>query len=308
MSEAIRKLVEQFCSHLEYERNLSAHTLAGYAGDLEQFVQFLETASHGGPLPAMQEIDHLTIREFLANLYARDHKKSTVSRKLAALRSFFSYLKRENIMPGNPAKLVSTPKPEKRLPDFLTVDLAVALVTAPDDTTPAGARDRALLEMLYATGVRVSELVGLNLSDVHFGEMLVRVMGKGSKERVVPFGEKAKEAVEKYLGLREQLIPKRRDVDQCAWEALFWNRFGGRLTARSVRRILNRYIKVCAVGRQVHPHMIRHSFATHLLGAGADLRVIQELLGHESLSTTQKYTHVSMEQLMAVYDKAHPKA
>jgi integrase/recombinase XerC len=304
----MRELIRKFEQHLQYERNLAKNSRCSYLGDLEQFVCFLEKSAHGNQLPELSAIDHLTIREYLADLYASRHKKSTVGRKLAALRSFFAYLQREGIVVTNPAKLVATPKLEKRLPQHLSVDLAVALVSAPDVSNPAGARDRALLEMLYATGVRVSELVGLNLSDVQFDEMLVRVLGKGTKERLVPFGEKAKEAALKYLEVRDRLLPKGRVVSEAMRQAFFWNQRGSRLTSRSVRRIIDRYTLQCSMGLHVHPHMVRHSFATHLLSAGADLRVIQEMLGHESLSTTQKYTHVSLEQLMAVYDKSHPKA
>jgi integrase/recombinase XerC len=304
----MREWIEKFDKHLKYIRNLSDHTRSAYASDLSQFAGFLERSSRGDRLPEPSEIDHLTVREFLGDLYSQGLRKSSVSRKLAALRSFFNFLKREAAVTRNPAKLLATPRLEKRLPEYLSIDMAVALVSAPDDATPAGSRDRALLEMLYSTGVRVSELTGLNTMDIDLEERLIRVMGKGSKERVVPVGSKACEAAVKYLSLRERLRPKKASTRKPERQAFFWNRSGGRLTPRSVRRIIDRYVHRLALGLHVHPHMVRHSFATHLLSAGADLRVIQELLGHESLSTTQKYTHVSMDQLMAVYDKAHPKA
>lgn len=305
---SLREWIVKFGDHLRYQRNLSAHTRVAYASDLAQFAGFLEESSRGGPPPEPADIDHLTVREFLGKLYSLGQCKSSVGRKLAALRSFFNFLKREGAVQRNPARLLASPRLEKRLPEHLSIDMAVALVSAPDDGTPAGARDRALLEMLYSTGVRVSELTGLDIADLQMEERLIRVLGKGSKERVVPFGNKAREAAEKYLALREQMLPKKAPVQPRERQAFFWNRRGGRLTTRSVRRIIDRYVRQLALGLHVHPHMIRHSFATHLLSAGADLRVIQEMLGHESLSTTQKYTHVSLDQLMAVYDKAHPKA
>ena len=308
MADLLDPKFAAFLAHLQYERLCSVHTIRNYSSDLVQFRDFLKSVSCGDKPPEWKEIDHRTIREFLAWLYARGVKKSSINRKLCAVRSFFSFLQRQDKLETNPACLVSSPRQEMRLPEYLTVDYAVELVSKPDPSTPVGARDRAILEMLYASGVRVSELVGLNWADVRLEECLVLVRGKRKKERLIPFGEKAREALELCKALRSGVPARGADPSRKNHEAVFINQRGGRLTARSVRRILNHYVNLCALQNHVYPHMIRHSFATHLLNAGADLRLIQELLGHESLATTQKYTHVSLDQLMAVYDKAHPKA
>ena len=301
----MEKLIEQFLEHLRYERNVSEHTLRNYSSDLEQFVHFLNP--DGTTAPAISQIDHLTIREWMATLHSDQKKKSSIARKLAALRTFFQFLVREGVLEMNPAKLVSTPKLEKKLPKHLSVEDAIRFIESPDPETDLGKRDRAMLELLYATGVRVAELTTLNISDVDFRNQLIRVTGKRRKQRIVPFGDPAGEAIRTYLTVRDKFLfnaPISRRDD----EALFLNYQGTRITTRSVGRMVDKYIQLCAGMHNISPHALRHSFATHLLDSGADLRDIQELLGHARLSTTQVYTHVSMEKLIEVYDKAHPKA
>jgi integrase/recombinase XerC len=302
----MQKLIEQFLEHLRYERNVSAHTLRNYQSDLEQFLEFLTTHKNR-KAPEISEIDHLTIREWLATLHTAHKSKSSIARKLAALRTFFQFLVREGMLELNPAKLVATPKLEKKLPNHLSIEEAVRFIESPDPQTDLGKRDRAMLELMYATGVRVAELTTLNLADVDFRNQLVRVTGKRRKQRIVPFGDPAGAAIRDYLLVREKFllnapVSKRDDA------ALFLNYQGTRITTRSVGRMVEKYIRICAGMHNISPHALRHSFATHLLDSGADLRDIQELLGHARLSTTQVYTHVSMEKLIEVYDKAHPKA
>jgi len=302
----MEKLIEQFLEHLRYERNVSAHTLRNYESDLEQFTHFL-APDQKTKLPDVSEIDHLTIREWMASLHSDQKKKSSIARKLAALRTFFQFLVREGVLELNPAKLVCTPKLEKKLPKHLSIEEAIRFIESPDLDTDLGKRDRAMLELMYATGVRVAELTTLNVADVDFQNQLIRVTGKRRKQRIVPFGDPAGEAIRNYLGVREKFLfnapVSKRDED-----ALFLNYQGTRITTRSVGRMVEKYIRICAGMHNISPHALRHSFATHLLDSGADLRDIQELLGHARLSTTQVYTHVSMEKLIEVYDKAHPKA
>jgi integrase/recombinase XerC len=304
------ELLPQFLDHLRYERNVSAHTLRNYASDLEQFYDYLAPAdAQTGKRsePEIQQIDHITIREWLATLHSAQKKKSSVARKLAALRTFFQFLVREGVVELNPAKLVSTPRLEKKLPQHLSVEDTIRFIETPDVTNDLGKRDRAMLELMYATGVRVAELTKLDVQDVDFQNKLIRVTGKRRKERIVPFGEPAHDALKDYLTVREKFLLK-SPITQREAEALFLNYQGTRITTRSVGRMVEKYIKICAGMHNISPHGLRHSFATHLLDSGADLRDIQELLGHARLSTTQIYTHVSMEKLVEVYDKAHPKA
>ena len=300
------KLIEQFLEHLRYERNVSAHTLRNYESDLEQFTHFL-APDKKKKLPDVSEIDHLTIREWMASLHFDQKKKSSIARKLAALRTFFQFLVREGVLELNPAKLVSTPKLEKKLPKHLSIEEAIRFIESPDLDTDLGKRDRAMLELMYATGVRVAELTTLNVADVDFQNQLIRVTGKRRKQRIVPFGDPAGEAIRNYLGVREKFLLN-APVSKREEDALFLNYQGTRITTRSVGRMVEKYIRICAGMHNISPHALRHSFATHLLDSGADLRDIQELLGHARLSTTQVYTHVSMEKLIEVYDKAHPKA
>ncbi len=302
----MEKAIEAFKAHLATERNLSPHTLRSYLADLKQFRQYLEEngllqrdASGQGGLSA---VDHMAVRAFLSSLYRRKVRKVTIVRKIAALRTFFNYLLREGRVRVNPAEMVQAPKAEKYLPAFLPVEEMFSLLNLnfPDDA--AGARDRAMLELFYTSGIRVSELTGLNVGDIDVPQCLVKVRGKGRKERIVPVGGQALRSVQAYLAGRD-------DVKGTGESApLFVSVNGRRITQRSVARIVDRYVLQSGINKKVSPHTLRHSFATHLLDAGADLRSIQELLGHENLSTTQKYTAVSVAKLMETYDKAHPKA
>jgi len=299
--------LNQFLQHLRYERNVSTHTLRNYSSDLLQFRDYLLLKGEVKDIP-VSEIDHLTIREWMASLHGLNKKKTSIARKLASLRTFFQFLIREGVQETNPAKLVATPKIERKLPNHLSMEDAVRFIETPDLNTDLGKRDRAILEFLYATGMRVGELVNLNLKDIDFREKLVRVTGKRKKQRILPFGEPSLQALMFYLNeARADFLhncpPTERD-DQ----AVFLNYQGTRITTRSVGRMVDKYIKLCADIHDISPHSLRHSFATHLLDSGADLRDIQELLGHALLSTTQIYTHVSMEKLIEVYDKSHPKA
>ena len=292
--------IDAFVEDLRHRRGLSPHTIRNYESDLSQFREFVLTGfSHEDPA----RVDALTIRGFLAELHAKGLSRASVARKLSALRAYFRYLHREGRLVDNPARLIRTPRQEKKIPDRMEEGEVVTLLETPDGTTALGRRDRAMLELLYATGLRVGELVGVDRSACSLDERLVRVLGKGGKERIVPFGEPAQGAIERYLPDRQQLVRKGEGTD-----ALFLNARGGRLTARSVRRLLHRYLNQAALAGGLSPHSLRHAFATHLLENGADLRAIQELLGHASLTTTQKYTHLSTSHLMDVYGKAHPKA
>ena len=342
MKEAIAK----YLAYLKSVRNSSPHTILNYRKDLEQFVAYLSPP--GVPPPGLAEVTHSLIREFVGHLHEQRLEKSSIARKLAALRSFFKYCVRDGQLKENPARLVPTPKLPKRIPSVLSAEemngflnylggtdksAVFGLVLTrkgrshppPSVASPREkgkraprfeeglllCRDRALLELLYAAGLRVSELTGLNLVDMEQRERVLRVRGKGSKERIVPYGRKAQEALEKYWPIREQLLaqhPRTRSGPGPHAEAVFLNYAGRRLTQRSVGRIVKKYVRMANVNWDLHPHSLRHAFATHLLADGADLRAIQELLGHQSLSTTQKYTHASIRQLMDIYDKAHPHA
>jgi integrase/recombinase XerC len=314
MAETLAAWIEKFIDYLRYQRNASPHTLRNYESDLQQFLAYLTHTPEGKPRPApeLEQIDNLTIREFLGELYQKSNRKSSIARKLASIRSFMKFLSAREVIRTNPAKSVASPKQENRLPDYMATDSVVSLIEAPDLETDAGKRDRAILEILYAAGIRVSELVGLNLGDVSLSERLLRVVGKGRKERVVPFGKRAEEALEAYLRVRGRLVKtcsaSKTKAQSDAGDAVFLNLRGGRLTGRSVWNIVDLYVGQLAQRLKAHPHTLRHTFATHMLNAGADLRTIQELLGHESLSTTQKYTHVSVEQLIRVYESCHPRA
>ena len=301
----MKTLIDRFSTYLEHERAVSPHTYKNYLVDLQQFHSFLKEkypkiASDGEG--SVQEIDVALIRVYVGKMYDR-WSPSSMARKLASLRTFFNYCVRQGLVDSNPAKEVATPKIPKRVPKFLTVDEVFALLDSAAGEDALGSRDRAILELLYASGLRVSELVGLNIDDVDLKSQTVRVMGKGRKERIVPMGEKACVSLVSYLEKRHLLAGK-----TVTERGFFLNRHGGRLTARSIERLLGKYIKRSGLQKAVTPHVLRHTFATHLLGAGADMRGIQELLGHSSLSTTQKYTHVSIEKLTKAYDEAHPKA
>jgi len=292
----MRKYIFDFIRYLKIEKNVSTHTERSYLSDLEQFADFLNGKDAAG-------IDHQTLRQFIALLLKNETKKSSIARKLSAVRSFFKYLNREGILAGNPARLVSTPRRENRLPAVLTVDDAQRLIEAPRTTTRVESdvtfRDQAVLETLYSTGIRASELIGMNHDDIDRHDRLVRIRGKGRKERVVPIGQKALRAIDAYLASKR---------DSTGPAPIFTGPSGKRLTARTVQRILENYRKSLGLTQKASPHTLRHSFATHLLESGADLRAIQELLGHASLSTTQRYTHLNLDSLMETYDKAHPRA
>jgi integrase/recombinase XerC len=298
--------VAQFLQHLKYERNLSPHTIRNYSSDLEQFFTFLFNIEKRDDFP-VAEIDRLTIREWMGGLHG-DHKKTSIARKLASLRTFFQFLVREGKLESNPAKQVATPKIERKLPNHLSMEDAVRFVETPDRSTHLGRRDRAILEFLYATGIRVGELVNIDIGDVDMRERLVKVTGKRNKQRIVPFGEPALHALLLYLEETWAFFLSQAAESGRAPNALFLHRRGGRLTTRSVGRMIDKYIKQCADIHDISPHSLRHTFATHLLDQGADLRDIQELLGHARLSSTQIYTHVSIEKMIDVYSKAHPKA
>jgi len=298
--------LDQFLQHLKYERNVSAHTLRNYASDLDQFKEYLFKIEKRSDI-SVKEIDRLTIREWMAGLH-NDHKKTSIARKLASLRTFFQFLVREGVVETNPAKLVATPRIERKLPNHLSMEDAVRFIETPDTNTDLGRRDRAIVEFLYATGIRVGELVNINLRDIDFREKLVRVTGKRKKQRIVPFGEPALQALMHYLEETRPVFLNNCPAAQRDNNAVFLNYQGTRITTRSVGRMIDKYIKQCADIHNISPHSLRHSFATHLLDSGADLRDIQELLGHARLSTTQIYTQVSMEKMIEVYDRAHPKA
>lgn len=340
----MKQAVEKYLQYMSSVKNSSPHTILNYGKDLSQFQEYL--APPGMHPPALTEITHTIIREFVGHLHDQGLEKSSIARKLAALRSFFKYCVREGMVKENPARLVPTPKLPKRIPPVLTAEEMVGFLDrlaemgasatgGPQPSRRGGQgtpgvlrvagpakahedglflpRDRALLELLYAAGLRVSELTGLNLVDIDRKERMLRVRGKGNKERIVPYGSKAQEALDKYWNLREELLLQKSAArggrrGPAHTQAVFLNYAGRRLTQRSVGRIVKKYVRLVNINWDLHPHSLRHAFATHLLADGADLRAIQELLGHQSLSTTQKYTHASIRQLMEIYDKAHPHA
>jgi tyrosine recombinase XerC len=286
----MEKYVEKFIRYLEIEKNYSAHTILNYRLDLEDFAKFL------GDL-AWEKIDYLTLRKYLAHLKEKNLGNRTVGRRLSALRSFFRFLTREGYLKANPILSVSSPKQDKHLPLFLTEEEVTKLIETALPKNERGLRDRAILETFYSTGIRISELVGLDKEDVDFIGGIIKVTGKGKKERVVPIGDVAVSAIRDYLGKRKK-----------SSEVLFLNKSGRRITTRGVRGIVEKYLRLAGIKQGVSAHTLRHSFATHLLNRGADLRSVQELLGHVNLSTTQIYTHLTTERLKNVYDKAHPRA
>jgi integrase/recombinase XerC len=339
----MKQAIDKYLQYLSSVKNSSPHTILNYGKDLRQFLAYLSPPA--AEPPALAGVTHLMIREFVGHLHDHGLEKSSIARKLAALRSFFKYCVREGALTENPARLVPTPKLPKRIPSVLSAEemngflnqlaemgkpasegrsssskhrrkAAAAQFLKTSKVVEDGLllrRDRALLELLYAAGLRVSELTGLNLVDIEQKERMLRVRGKGNKERIVPYGSKAQEALEKYWPLREHLLLQthagrggRRGPAHT--EAVFLNYAGRRLTQRSVGRVVKKYVRLVNINWDLHPHSLRHAFATHLLADGADLRAIQELLGHQSLTTTQKYTHASIRQLMEIYDKSHPHA
>jgi integrase/recombinase XerC len=293
--------IERYKNYLVAERNYSEHTVRAYMTDLIQFMNFLKK----NRLPVdtknidITKIEEIDIREFIGGLYKKNSKAS-ISRKLTSIRNFIEFLIREGKIARNSAKLVPIPKGERRTPAFLTVDEVFVLVEKPDGNEVLGLRDRAILELLYSSGLRVSELGSIKTGDADLTSSFVKVLGKGGVERMVPIGSKAIDAIKYFLEKRNELAPK---VDY-----LFINSRGGRLSVRSIARIVKKYAKLSGIPKNISPHVLRHTFATHLLGSGADLRAIQEMLGHKSLSTTQRYTHASIEKIMEIYDKTHPRA
>ena len=317
----VREHLAAFLEHLRLNENASAHTVRAYDSDLSQYLAFLAArlgcrVSEIAPL----HLDHLNARAFLGDRHRQGNSKSSAARKLSAIRAFGRYLRREGVLEGDSAALVGTPKREQRIPSHLAVDEMSKLLDTPDTTTPLGRRDKAILELFYASGLRLSELVGLDLEDVNLPGRVVRVLGKGRKERIVPFNQSTATALRAWLADRCAFAPSelRRDSAPSARrrttssrrprDPLFLNYQGGRLSTRSVDKLVRRYVAACSTRFGISPHALRHSFATHLLEAGADLRAIQELLGHARLSTTQRYTHVNAAQLIETYRKAHPKA
>ena len=319
-------IVQEFLDYLTFEKHFSSHTIKCYSADLQQYVGYLTShpetsqtggASHeehqeyGGAATAvatdvsttMIQADINTIRAFLAHLNEENYSKSTTARKLATLRSFYKYLVRRGRVQTSPVAAIRTPKQEKRLPRFLDSQQIDTLLNCPDLNTILGARDRAILETLYSSGLRVSELVALNLSDVDFLGEALHIRGKGKKERITPIGSSALQAIQKYLSFRDG-DPHKDSFDS---QALFINKHGQRLSTRSVRRKLDKYLLQAGLDPRISPHTLRHSFATHMLNNGADLRIVQELLGHQSLSTTQIYTHLTTQKMKEVYDEAHPR-
>lgn len=293
--------VDLYMQYLDVEKNVSPHTIDAYFSDLEQFITYMLGEGHA----AFAEITPVIIRTFVGRM-ARDREKRTIARKISALRSFFAFLQRQGLVQKNPARGVHLPKLERRLPNFLYLDMVEKLMEAPDLSTVLGLRDRALLELLYASGMRVSECVGLDLDDLDLDLGAALVFGKGSKERWVMIGSQAVQALLRYNSeARPVLLRKGSGVEG---KPLFLNKNGTRLSDRSVRRILDKYVLQIAGMQKISPHSLRHTFATHLLDHGADLRTVQELLGHESLSSTQIYTHTTREHLERIYTKAHPRA
>ncbi|MFC1704603.1 tyrosine recombinase XerC [Candidatus Omnitrophota bacterium] len=286
----MKRYIDKFVSYLEIEKNASPHTIINYRHDLEEFSGFLLDVP-------IEKVNYLTLRKFLAHLKAKNLRPRTLARKISALRALFRFLTREGYIKVNPTLLLSTPKLDKHLPTFLTEGEITKLLEAPRRKERFGLRDRAILETFYSTGMRIAELVGLDVEDIDFFGGVVKVKGKGKKERLLPIGERA------IASLRSYVESKKKQTKE-----LFLNKNATRLTDRGVRNILNKYIRLTSTKQHISPHTIRHSFATHLLNRGADLRSVQELLGHANLSTTQIYTHLSTERLKAVYDKAHPRA
>jgi integrase/recombinase XerC len=303
----IAQLIDSFMVALKTQKGYSEHTVRNYRSDLEQFLGFLRGKGAGKgeteQEPTVESVDFLVIREYFGSLFGTS-RKTTVARKMSAVKSFFSFLEKRGLVRNNAAADLTAPKQEKYIPTYLPVDEMFRLLQRPDRARPLGLRDLAILEMLYSCGLRVGELVGLDMRSVDFDQRLVRVIGKGNKERIVPVGKEAVKAVRRYL---ESAQPLRKKAD-AETGPLFINARGGRLSTRSVANIVKKYGKEGGLMLDISPHALRHTFATHLLDGGADLRSVQELLGHASLSTTQKYTHVSLDKLMEVYDKAHPRS
>ncbi len=301
----IETFAKEFMEKLKHEKGFSKHTLRAYHNDLAQFDSFLKDEK----CKNLKRINHLLLRKFLAILRSRNYSRTTIARKLASLRSFFKFLNQDGVLELNPFEILRTPKQEKKLPHFLSISDVDTLLKTPDESDIFGLRDRAILETLYSTGIRVSELVGLNEEDVDFYGGMIKVQGKGKKERLAPIGSYAIKAIKEYVNSSKEhkrTEKKKKSLNRNA--PLFLNKFGSRLSSRSVARLLDKYLKMTGINLLTSPHTFRHSFATHILDKGADLRSVQELLGHSNLSTTQIYTHVTTERLKQIYDKSHPRS
>ena len=305
----LSQLIDSFMEALKTQKGYSEHTVRNYRSDLEQFLAFLKEKGAGQEEteqePTLESVDFLVIREYFGTLFG-SARRTTVGRKMSALKSFFSFLEKGGVIRNNAAADLTAPRQEKYIPAYLPVDEMFRLLQRPDQDRPLGLRDLAILEILYSCGLRVSELVGLDIRSIDFDQRLVKVLGKGNKERIVPVGKEAVKAVRRYL--ESTLSLRQKAGGEADTGPLFINSRGGRLSTRSVANIVKKYGKQGGLMLDISPHALRHTFATHLLDGGADLRSVQELLGHASLSTTQKYTHVSLDKLMEVYDKAHPRS
>jgi len=292
----MERFVDKFLRYLEIEKDSSKHTILNYKLDLCNFVDFLKETP-------IEKVDYLTLRKYLAFLKEKNLGNRSISRKLSCLRRFYRFLFREGLIKNNPVVALSSPKQDKLLPNFLTEDEVTRLIMAPNTDTLLGIRDRAILETFYSTGMRVSELVSLNIDSIDFIGGTLKVLGKGKKERLLPIGNSAIDAIEAYLTERNSKKKSKKEIT-----ILFLNKNNKRLSDRGVRKIINKYISIASLKSGISPHTLRHSFATHLLNRGADLRSVQELLGHANLSTTQIYTHLTTDRLKSIYDKAHPRA
>jgi len=309
ISASLKNLIKSFVKSLHAEKGYSENTCRAYLHDLNEFASFIFDSWFSGQISPedadvfrAEQVDGLMIRGYLGFLYKKN-KKVTIARKLAAIRSFFRYLVKHEVMMENPLDSILTPKQEKTIPTYLPVDDIFRLLDSIKTDTLAGLRNRAIFETLYSCGIRVSELSGMNMFDLDFSKSAIRVLGKGNRERIVPIGRKALDAIKNY----RQKLQEETGIPDNKNTPLFLNKNNGRLTTRSIARILEKTARECGLLAPVSPHALRHTFATHMLDAGADLRVVQELLGHKSLSTTQKYTHVSIDRLIQAYDKAHPR-
>ena len=310
----MREQLQSFLDYLRFNRNASRHTVLAYRGDVGQYLSFLEKRG-GRRVVTPADLNHQSVRAFLGELFQRGTAGSTSARRLAAIRSFTRYLRREGLLDQDPGALISTPRQVRKIPAHLDIDEMRALLDAPDTTTPLGRRDRAILELFYASGLRLSELVGVDLDDLNLSSRLLRVLGKGGKERILPFNRTAAGAIRAYLKDRRDLVRPAPSSPahgsgsrRPKGEPLFLNYRGGRLSTRSVDRLVRRYVVQSSTKLGISPHALRHSFATHLLERGADLRAIQELLGHSRVTTTQRYTHVNASQLTQLYRRTHPRA
>jgi len=300
----IIKLINDFINYLKNDKNYSKHTILSYENDLMQFLNYLLLLNK---IVKIKEINHIVLRKYIVYLKENKYSRRSIARKTSTARSFFKYLLKEGLINSNPALNLITPKIDKKLPYFLYIQEVNRLIESAESGKPQGIRDKTILEMLYGTGMRVNEIVNLNIGDIDINEKIVRVFGKGSKERILPLSNPCIKAIKKYLFIRNKYYTKINSSRKND-EAFLLNRFGGRLTARSICRIINKYMEMTGLNKKISPHVLRHTFATHLLGGGADLRSVQELLGHESLSTTQIYTHITKERLKSIYQKSHPRS